>query len=758
MGEGEAAAVPGRRSILLVAAPLVGAVALAPLLFSPRSSDLHLLKWDAALIGAALMGIPLLLHLWREPCPPGYRSPVMVLLLLLLGATLVSIPGARLPEEAWTAASRLGGLTLLAAGAAALSGHLGFLRTLWAALYLPLLLVSLYGLAQALGWEPAGWMLVRRPVSTIGNTNEAAEYVALLLPLPLTAWLTTRGRAAAFHLATLAAAAAYLVVTRGRGGFLGATAGGLAAVGLLALLQRRGSLELRWRAKALPAVVLLIAGFAGTVVWPTARAAALRSARALPAALSLEGSSTRARLLVLGRTWRMAQDHWLRGVGAGNFATVFPRWRDPDEWRISGWDAKRPDSRVDRPHSQYLAWAAESGLPSLALYLALLLFAGSRTVRALRFPSAPEHVPFLFALLPVVVALATLSLTADIFRNPAAAVPLAALLGVAAALTGRGWPGGGRHPALLLILAGLTALSVHGALDALRRTNADRHLAAAALDPPNGVPRLREATRLRPRDPQLWYALAVFLARAGDRAGAVEACDRTVALDPDLVEAWNNRGTLHALAGRREAAEADFRRALQVNRGYAPALRNLAQSHLESARWTEAAAELDEAWRLDPRDPDTRRVLVDLLRRLAQAARAAEDEVREEQYLTRLVQADPGDGGGQFRLGELLRKKKDEAGGRRRFYEAHMIFGKEHESGRRFDSALTQYKLAAKYDPTRWEPWIGLAACHALQGGRALAFDAIKAARDQGFRDVKALRRDPRFETLKDADLERLFR
>jgi O-antigen ligase/Flp pilus assembly protein TadD len=742
-----------------VAAPLIGAVALAPLLFSPRSSDLHLLKWDAALIGAALLGIPLLLHLWREPCPPGYRSPVLILLLLLLGATLVSIPGARLPEEAWTAASRMAGLTLLAAGAAALAGRIGFLRALWAGLYLPLLLVSLYGLAQALGWEPAGWLLVRRPVSTIGNTNEAAEYVALLLPLPLTAWLTTRGPAAAFHFVVLAAAGAYLVVTGGRGGFLGAAVGGVTALGLLALLQRRGFLEVRWRAKTLPVVVLLIAGFAGTVVWPDARAAALRSARRLPEALSLEGTSTRARLLVLDRTWRMAQDHWLRGVGGGNFGTAFPRYRDPEEWRISGYvSANRPDSRADRPHSQYLAWASESGLPALALYLALLLFAGSRTIRALRFPAAPEHVPFLLALLPVIAALAVLSFTADVFRNPAAAVPLAALLGVAAALTGRGWPGGGRHPALLLLLAALTALSVHGALDALRRTNADRHLAAAALDPPSGVARLREAVRLRPRDPHLWYALAVFLAHTNDRAGAVEAYDRTVAVDPDLVEAWNNRGALHAVAGRREAAEADFRRALQVNRGYAPALRNLANVHLETARWTEAAAELEEAWRLDPSDPETRRVLVGHLGKLAQAARAAEDFVREEQYVARIVEAVPGDGHAQFRLGELLRKRKDEPAALRRFYAARMIFGKEHEEARRLDEALVQYRLADKSDPTRWEPLLGIGACHALRGERDLAFNAIKGARDRGFRDVKALRADPRFESLRAADLESLFR
>ncbi|MBC7226336.1 MAG: tetratricopeptide repeat protein [Thermoflexales bacterium] len=111
---------------------------------------------------------------------------------------------------------------------------------------------------------------------------------------------------------------------------------------------------------------------------------------------------------------------------------------------------------------------------------------------------------------------------------------------------------------------------------------------------------LAEATRLAPEDPHIWEAVARFyldrfpgdargvtaaralvrlapdaasahallgqaLLFAEDYAGAEEALCRTLELAPDLAVAHYDLGRLYALRGRREAARAEFTRALDLN-------------------------------------------------------------------------------------------------------------------------------------------------------------------------------------------------
>ncbi|MCM1004726.1 MAG: tetratricopeptide repeat protein [Prevotella sp.] len=75
------------------------------------------------------------------------------------------------------------------------------------------------------------------------------------------------------------------------------------------------------------------------------------------------------------------------------------------------------------------------------------------------------------------------------------------------------------------------------------------------------------------RDPNLIYALydmAIIFTRLGEPAKALEAYNNVIALNPNLPQAYLNRGLLHAASGNKQQAAADWSRAgeLGIARAY----------------------------------------------------------------------------------------------------------------------------------------------------------------------------------------------
>src|SRR6266568_1681532 len=106
---------------------------------------------------------------------------------------------------------------------------------------------------------------------------------------------------------------------------------------------------------------------------------------------------------------------------------------------------------------------------------------------------------------------------------------------------------------------------------------------AAAVAP------LRKAVELLPAESRPRYLLAVALDRSGDRAGAAEAFDALLHLDPNDITAIEYLGWMNLRSGKPAEAEVRFRRAVEVQPKGSDGLRGLAES-LEAQKKPEAVA------------------------------------------------------------------------------------------------------------------------------------------------------------------------
>ena len=80
-----------------------------------------------------------------------------------------------------------------------------------------------------------------------------------------------------------------------------------------------------------------------------------------------------------------------------------------------------------------------------------------------------------------------------------------------------------------------------------------------------GLDDLRQATTAAPDVPEFLFNLGSMQHRVGSEQIAVDALTRAITLRPNLVSAWLKRAETYAALDRRDAAIADYARALQVN-------------------------------------------------------------------------------------------------------------------------------------------------------------------------------------------------
>jgi len=134
----------------------------------------------------------------------------------------------------------------------------------------------------------------------------------------------------------------------------------------------------------------------------------------------------------------------------------------------------------------------------------------------------------------------------------------------------------------------------------------DKKENAAAVTP------LRKAVDLLPTQSHPRYLLAVALDRSGDHAGAAEAFEALLHLDPNNVTAINYLGWAALRNGRPAAAEARFRRAVEIQSKEPEGHKGLAES-LDAQKKSEAAATYRDYLELMPNDAEARARLVHLL-------------------------------------------------------------------------------------------------------------------------------------------------
>ncbi|HEY6946446.1 MAG TPA: tetratricopeptide repeat protein [Candidatus Acidoferrum sp.] len=129
---------------------------------------------------------------------------------------------------------------------------------------------------------------------------------------------------------------------------------------------------------------------------------------------------------------------------------------------------------------------------------------------------------------------------------------------------------------------------------------------AAAVAP------LRKAVELLPAESRPRYLLAVALDRSGDRAGAAEAFDALLHLDPNDINAIEYLGWSALRSGKPAEAETRFRRAVEVQPKEPDGVRGLAES-LQAQKKPEAVGAYRDYLELVPNDAGARTRFVHLL-------------------------------------------------------------------------------------------------------------------------------------------------
>jgi tetratricopeptide (TPR) repeat protein len=189
------------------------------------------------------------------------------------------------------------------------------------------------------------------------------------------------------------------------------------------------------------------------------------------------------------------------------------------------------------------------------------------------------------------------------------------------------------------------------------RTNLGSALLEASR-PAAAIEQLTSAVALRPGSAAAHYDLANALQRVGGLEEAVEHYRMALALQPatQSVETRNNLGATLVRMGRLDEAAAEFDQALRIDPRSTQALNNLGSLLLQTGRPAAAADKFRDAIRLEPASADAH---MNLGNALADMGRLAEAE-REQRLAVRLA---PESADAHYNLGSTLeqRGRLDEA-------------------------------------------------------------------------------------------------
>ena len=267
----------------------------------------------------------------------------------------------------------------------------------------------------------------------------------------------------------------------------------------------------------------------------------------------------------------------------------------------------------------------------------------------------------------------------------------------------------------------------------------------------------RQSLRRDPGYAPAWEGLAWTYARQADYGfvpvaegyrRAREAAEKALALDPQFVDAHLAMGMIHNnYDWDWAAADASFRRALELEPGNVKALGAFGAQSMTFGRWDEAIDALNKAIERDPLDPDGYYTLCFILLAVNRD-KEAESALRKGLEL--------GSGGAQFHvvMGQvLLLQGKTEAALREMQQEKEEIWRLSalplayHALGRRSESDATLAALKSKYSG---EMAYQIAAVHAFRGEADLAFEWLERAYDQRDAGVSQIKSDRLFHPLID--------
>lgn len=568
---------------------LLGLVAAIPILFTQSTTSMFdLPKFSLLCFGTALgIGIG---EVWRRREPVRVpRSPALVLAAVLLALTTISaVASPYKPIAILGLYNRYGGLVshlafflvfvlvlrLQATGAGVVDG-------IARAIGIAAGVVTAYTVIQAAGldwfeWESLGESPFDRPFGNLGNPTFTGAFLAVALPLCIYLAVTEgsrRGRASWMAVAILSCLAIY--ETRTRSGIVAA----LVATATVSLAFRK-QLSASWKKTGAAARGVVMAVVAAGAFLVTAQIVRSLSEGAHSSFL-FDSGSFYDRI----NYWRAAVavilDHPLLGTGPNTFYLAYLPYRrflPPDQ---------RDLLTLDAPHNIFLERAATTGLPALAVYLALLGTVLLLAYRRARLEAGRERLR-IFAFAGLVVGygaqgLFSLDVSALSFVGWVGVASLAALTQPPAASPAGAFPvGPGLNARTTFVFGVVLVLAAVG----IRTFAADAKFRLALDSTDNAaLEHVTNAIALNPFEGGYELGRALLLTRRGlALSGDVDAAEAAL-----------------------RSADAAFKRAQKLRPRHALSMRNFAQAKTMVANATKDVtlfASAEEIWaeleRFDP--------------------------------------------------------------------------------------------------------------------------------------------------------------
>jgi tetratricopeptide (TPR) repeat protein len=438
------------------------------------------------------------------------------------------------------------------------------------------------------------------------NVNLFAHFLNLALPFCLFGIVALRGMWQAAAIAAAVVAGGMLLLLQSRSAYVGLAGGATAAV--LAALAVGEKLGLSRRARGAIAGLFLAGavgavGFVATAGDDNPLAGRIRSIFETNATVDPGRPREGGRLMIWGITRQMIADHWLTGVGAGNFTVRLHEYFGGDDLDFSN----VADNWI-QPHNDFLWVFSEKGIFGFAAFIGIFSFAFASLRTILRQAGTRQDAWLAVFLLMGLVAY-TLASCFDfplerINHQVWLAVYLAAILvtkqGVAAAAAARPapWALPWRYalpPALAALGIGivyaLAALTQEREMVLSRRAIRDKQWQAV-------VDHARLATTP-------WKTLDAFVTpiafleaagqiKLGNLPEATACLERARRDNPNRMYVINNLGVLYASAGRFDDAIECFELAVHRYPNRVDCFSNLANCYVETGRIEEAIAMLEQ--------------------------------------------------------------------------------------------------------------------------------------------------------------------
>jgi len=448
--------------------------------------------------------------------------------------------------------------------------------------------LSLVGCPLRLGGE------MFTPVDSLfrlfGNRSYGAAYLLTMIPLCLAVYLGAAKRwEQVVWGSTLFLSMVLLTLSMTRGAWAAIWLGFGIVLWVLCRAGRTTDGVQRIPRHAMITGALIIAGgiALGSAVSPVCLAGEESLGQHIASMFDLGTSSMQIRLAVWDGTLQLIRDHFLGGVGLGNFLFAFVPYRSAVIYQ-------NPGVRIEHPHNELLNTWAELG----TLGLVVLLWLAVRVLKlgwGLVVQGRGQR-EILAGVLGGLVASAAYANLFYVGHLPASAMNIVILLGMLVGMAREGEGQGRAQPVrLTLLVPGLLIAFVLGVEYFVRPLageiiywQAERSIGVKRIEA--GLTLLDRSLVWDPHSYTARYRRAAIFYAMRRYPETIREAEMATRIHPTMDVAYGIKASAYLRLGMQDKAEEIFRQALAINPNYPHALNNLGLIAARSGRTAEAEA------------------------------------------------------------------------------------------------------------------------------------------------------------------------